>query len=59
MLWTQNKDIKSINTLMTASWHVVDKVTVSRISKVDYRNKVLPWNVLFMIVVIICGVYRL
>ncbi len=48
MLWThQNKvleDIKqSTNTLMTASWHVVAKLlTVSRMSKVDYQNKVLP-----------------
>ncbi len=48
MLWThQNKvfeDIKqSINYLMTASWHVVAKLLiVSRISKVDYQNKVLP-----------------
>ncbi len=29
---------------MTASWHVVAKLlTVSRMSKVDYQNKVLPW----------------
>ncbi len=46
MLWThQNKvleDIKS-NTLMTASGHVVTMLlTVSRMSKVDYQNKVLP-----------------
>ncbi len=28
---------------MTASWHVVTKLlTVSRMSKVDYQNKVLP-----------------
>ncbi len=28
---------------MTASWHVVAKLlTVSRMSKVDYQNKVLP-----------------
>jgi len=28
---------------MTASWHVVAKlITVSRMSKVDYQNKVLP-----------------
>ncbi len=28
---------------MTASWHVIAKLlTVSRMSKVDYQNKVLP-----------------
>ncbi len=32
---------------MTASWHVVAKLlTVSRMSKVDYRNKVLPLVIL-------------
>ncbi len=32
---------------MTASWHVVAKLlTVSRMSKVEYWNKVLPWMVL-------------
>ncbi len=34
---------QSTNTLMTASWYVVAKLlTVSRMSKVDYQNKVLP-----------------
>ncbi len=57
MLWThQNKvleDIKqkileSTDTLMTASWHAVAKLlTVSRMSKVNYRNKVLPKKVYF------------
>ncbi len=46
MLWThQNKvleDINSTNTLMTASYVVAKLLTVSRMSKVDYRNKVLP-----------------
>ncbi len=48
MLWThQNKVLEDIrestNTLMTASWHVVEKLlTVSRMSKVDYQNEVLP-----------------
>ncbi len=33
---------QSTSTLMTASWHVVAKLlTVSRMSKVDYQNKVL------------------
>ncbi len=32
---------------MTASWHVVAKLlTVSRMSKVDYRNKGLPGKVM-------------
>ncbi len=32
---------------MTASWHVVAKLlAVSRMSKVDYQNKVLPKNFL-------------
>ncbi len=35
---------QSINTRMTVSWHVVTKLlTVSRISKVDYQYKVLPY----------------
>ncbi len=38
---------------MTASWHVVAKLlTVSRMSKVDYQNKVLPnifRNILFCV----------
>ncbi len=49
MLWTHQNEVledikqQSTNTLMTASWHVVVKLlTVSRMSKVDYRNKVLP-----------------
>ncbi len=49
MFWTnQNKvlaDIKQTvtDTLMTARWHVGAKLlTVSRLSKVNYQNKVLP-----------------
>ncbi len=34
---------------MTDSWHVVAKLlTLSRMSKVDYRNKVLPIKIIKM-----------
>ncbi len=45
--WFINR-IRDTNTLMTASRHVSAKLlTVSRMSKVDYRNKVLPIIELF------------
>ncbi len=35
---------------MTASWHVVAKLlTVSRMSRVDYQNKVLPYRLITML----------
>ncbi len=54
MLWIhQNKVLEVIKqttiTLMTASWHVVAMLlTVSRMSKVDYQNNVLPQFLIIM-----------
>ncbi len=49
MLWTlQNKVLEDINTLITASYVDVKLHTVSRMSKVDYQNKVLPAKLVLM-----------
>ncbi len=59
MLWThQNKVLEDIkqttNTVLTASWHAFAKLlTVSGMSKVNYRNKVLPFYCLDDLLLII------